>query len=46
MNVVNFQIDDPDFKEKQMAMYIQLGARYQEDEELWHTVADSILEAL
>ncbi len=38
--------DDPDFKEKQMALYKGLGERYQVDEELWHVVAESILSTL
>ncbi|WP_428910682.1 thioredoxin family protein [Niallia sp. Krafla_26] len=38
--------DDPDFKEKQMALYKGLGERYQVEEELWHAVADSILSTL
>ncbi|MFZ0443526.1 MAG: thioredoxin family protein [Bacillus sp. (in: firmicutes)] len=38
--------DDPDFKDKQMALYKQLGERYQVGEGLWHTVAESILSAL
>lgn len=38
--------DDPDFKEKQLALYKGLGERYQVDEELWHTVAESILSTL
>ncbi len=38
--------DDPDFKEKQMALYKQLGERYGVEEELWHAVAESILSTL
>ena len=38
--------DDPDFKDKQMALYKQLGDRYQVEEGLWHTVAESILSTL
>ena len=38
--------DDPDFKDKQMALYKQLGERYQVEEGLWHTVAESILSTL
>ncbi|KAB2331175.1 thioredoxin family protein [Cytobacillus depressus] len=38
--------DDPDFKEKQMAMYKKLVATYQVDEAIWHTVADSIIAKL
>ena len=38
--------DDPDFKDKQMALYKQLGERYQVEEGLWHTVAESILSDL
>jgi hypothetical protein len=38
--------DDPDFKDKQMALYKQLGERYQVDEDIWHTVAESILSTL
>ena len=38
--------DDPDFKDKQMALYKQLGERYQGEEGLWHTVAESILSTL
>ncbi|MCQ6277037.1 thioredoxin family protein [Bacillus sp. V3B] len=36
----------PEFKEKQIQLYKQLGARYQQDEEIWHTVAESILSVL
>ncbi|URM32802.1 thioredoxin family protein [Cytobacillus firmus] len=35
-----------DFKEKQMSMYRRLTASYQEDSKIWHTVADSIIDAL
>jgi Thioredoxin len=38
--------ESPDFKEKQLQLFKQLGARYQQDEEIWHTVAGSILSAL
>lgn len=38
--------EDPDFKEKQLQLFKQLGARYQQDEEIWHTVAESILSVL
>ena len=38
--------DDPDFKDKQMALYKQLGERYQVEEDIWHTVAESILSTL
>ena len=38
--------DDPDFKDKQMALYKQLGERYQVEEGLWRTVAESILSTL
>ncbi|MEW8985112.1 MAG: thioredoxin family protein [Bacillus anthracis] len=35
-----------DFKDEQAAMYKRLTASYQEDENHWHTVADSIIEKL
>lgn len=35
--------ESPGFKEKQLQLFKQLGARYQQDEEIWHTVAESIL---
>lgn len=35
-----------DFKEKQMSMYRRLTASYQEDSEIWHTVANSMIDAL
>jgi basic membrane lipoprotein Med (substrate-binding protein (PBP1-ABC) superfamily) len=38
--------ESPDFKEKQIQLYKQLGVRYQQDEEIWHTVAESILSVL
>jgi hypothetical protein len=38
--------ESPDFKEKQLQLFKQLGARYQQDEEIWHTVAESILSVL
>ncbi|WP_338450873.1 thioredoxin family protein [Niallia oryzisoli] len=38
--------ESPDFKDKQMEMYMQLRQRYQQEEELWHTVAGSILAVL
>jgi Thioredoxin len=38
--------ESPDFKEKQLQFFKELAARYQQDEEIWHTVASSILAAL
>lgn len=38
--------ESPDFKDKQMEMYKHLRQRYQQEEELWHTVAGSILAVL
>lgn len=38
--------DDPEFKDKQLAMYKGLVASYQKDEELWHAVAESLIEKL
>ncbi|GLB61093.1 thioredoxin family protein [Cytobacillus sp. NCCP-133] len=38
--------DAEDFNEKQMSMYKRLTATYQEDSEVWHTVADSIINTL
>ncbi|KAA9022503.1 thioredoxin family protein [Niallia endozanthoxylica] len=38
--------ESPDFKDKQMEMYKHLRERYQQEEELWHTVAKSILAVL
>ena len=38
--------ESPDFKDKQMEMYKHLRERYQQEEELWHTVAESILAVL
>ncbi|MEK3856488.1 thioredoxin family protein [Cytobacillus sp. FSL H8-0458] len=38
--------DAEDFKEKQMSMYRRLTASYQEDSKIWHTVADSVIDAL
>jgi len=38
--------ESPDFKDKQMDMYKGLKARYLQEEELWHTVAGSILASL
>lgn len=38
--------DAADFKEKQMSMYKRLTASYQEDAEIWHTVADSMIDTL
>ncbi|MBS4191851.1 thioredoxin family protein [Bacillus sp. FJAT-49705] len=38
--------DDPDFKEKQMAMYKRLVESYQVDENLWHAVAQSICDTI
>ncbi|KAF0816073.1 MULTISPECIES: thioredoxin family protein [unclassified Cytobacillus] len=38
--------DADDFKDKQMNMYRRLTASYQEDSKIWHTVADSIIDAL
>ena len=38
--------ESPDFKEKQLQLFKQLGARYQQDEDRWHAVAGSILSAL
>lgn len=38
--------DSENFKDEQMAMYKRLTASYQEDENHWHTVADSIIEKL
>ncbi|KON85601.1 thioredoxin [Sporosarcina globispora] len=38
--------DAEDFKDKQMSMYRRLTASYQEDEKIWHSVADSIIEAI
>jgi hypothetical protein len=38
--------DHPEFNDKQKELYRQLGKRYQEEEEIWHTVAGSILFAL
>jgi Thioredoxin len=38
--------ESPDFKEKQLQFFKELAARYQQDEEIWHNVASSILAAL
>jgi hypothetical protein len=38
--------ESPDFKEKQLQLFKQLAARYQQDEEIWHKVAGSILSVL
>ena len=38
--------DSPDFKEKQLQFFKELAARYQQDEKIWHTVANSILTVL
>jgi Thioredoxin len=38
--------DDVNFKDEQMSMYRRLTASYQEDSKIWHTVADSIIDAL
>ncbi|MBU8880303.1 thioredoxin family protein [Bacillus sp. FJAT-29790] len=38
--------DDSDFKDKQTAMYKRLVASYQENETLWHVVAESIIESI
>src|SRR4051794_36747683 len=38
--------DDPEFKDKQMALYKQLGERYEVDSDIWKTVAESILNVL
>jgi hypothetical protein len=37
--------DAPDFQEKQMAFYKQLGSTYQNDPSIWQTVANSIMKA-
>lgn len=38
--------DDPNFKELQMNMYKKFKASYLDDEGLWHTVAESIIDRL
>ncbi|MEH7392144.1 thioredoxin family protein [Bacillus sp. JJ1474] len=38
--------DDPEFKEKQMALYNRLKDSYVEDSSLWHIVAESIIDRL
>ena len=38
--------ESPDFKEQQVQLFKQLAARYQQDEEIWHAVASSILAVL
>ncbi|WP_071396334.1 thioredoxin family protein [Bacillus tuaregi] len=38
--------ESPDFQDKQMEMYKHLRERYMREEEIWHTVADSIISVL
>lgn len=38
--------ESPDFKEKQLQFFKELAVRYQQDEEIWHNVASSILAVL
>ncbi len=38
--------DAPHFKEQQMNMYKRLTDAYRKDSEIWHTVADSIIDTL
>ncbi|MBY0122212.1 thioredoxin family protein [Bacillus sp. S/N-304-OC-R1] len=38
--------EDPEFKDKQMAMYKKFKASYLEDSTLWHIVADNIIDTI